>query len=258
MANGMSGTQQAQAQVVAEQHQREVERKRFQAEAEMVPPPAMKPSAYYNSRLPPKSHRHTDVETGKIMERGTERGFDGRLEDGAAADLDDWLVSLRAESAALPQPAQPKAGRRGGSRRGREELLGPGPSVVESDGTWSPPPSPPRRQRGMKSRPVDASAEGEGAKSAAAKVPGPRKAVTGVSKAAHAIVFSSPPLQPPAGRGGRCNEESMGKGLSNDIVAMLEEDARAFHDVLLARVLRTCLTNWRDQAEIGVMSCRSR
>jgi hypothetical protein len=225
----MLSTQQAEAEVVAQQHQREAERKRLQAEADVVAPPAIKPSAYYTSRQLPKSQIDRDVESGKILERG----FDGRLEDGAGADPDDWLASLRAESAALPPSAQPKkAGRRGGSsavksvasprgRRKGEELglLGPGPSVIESDGTWSPPPSPPRRHRSARPRAADASDEGAGGNKRAPATP--RKAVSGVSQAAHAIVSSSPSL-PPAGRG-RCNSEAIGKGLSNDILAMLEE-----------------------------------
>ena len=45
-----------------------------------------------------------------------------------------------------------------------------------------------------------------------------------------------------------------GKGLSDDVVATLEEDAAAFTQVLAERLQRTTMSEWRDQADIAAMS----
>jgi hypothetical protein len=44
--------------------------------------------------------------------------------------------------------------------------------------------------------------------------------------------------------------------LSDEVVAMLEEDAEAFSQVLSDCLLRTALSDWRDQADVAAMSCR--
>lgn len=52
--------------------------------------------------------------------------------------------------------------------------------------------------------------------------------------------------------------EGRGKGLSDEVVAMLQEDAAAFAQVLVERLLRTALSDWREQADVAAMSCRRR
>ena len=60
------------------------------------------------------------------------------------------------------------------------------------------------------------------------------------------------------GSGGGRGEGRYGKGLSEDVVAMMMEDADAMYEVLVARELRRCMDAWRKEADIAAMSLRGR
>ncbi len=49
-----------------------------------------------------------------------------------------------------------------------------------------------------------------------------------------------------------------GKGLSDGVVAMLEQDAAAFAEVIATRALKRHVEAWRREADIRAMSCLNR
>ena len=284
--------QQAQAQAIAEQRERDAARQRRLEEELLVPSPAVKVHSFYDARGRNAAGgavaEHEEKEEERSRQGPAWVGV-GLTEHGQADEppADDWLASLRTDSAgvgAAPAPAKARPGRRHqapvGASRARavstraprdadvdeQGRLGPGPAAgsAQSDGTWSPPPSPPRRRQRASAKPQSGSNK---------PAPDPARSVC-EPQGSREQAAAKPLGAPPAGDGGlhpsgwsadtqmRAGRADMpltmprGKGLSDEVVVMLEEDAAAFSEVINGRLLRTALSDWRDQADLAAMSYR--
>ena len=237
--------QQEQAQALAEKQERESERRRQLAEAARIEPPAIKPGAasMYETRSPrrsPPGHEKGRLRGEAAGRRETLVASDGGMQQGkdGSSELaveDDWLSSLRAETAQRPRR---KSADQDGERE-QEQREGPGPAVVASDGAWSPPPSPPLRRRAGRAAKKGGACTGAGA---ACLGDGGRGGGaggrTGVGRGAPSDgqggLLSSKPLAPAPGpadaarqvakiaKMGR-REDPVGKGISAEVEMMLEE-----------------------------------